>query len=163
MKKLFSILLLLSALMWPLQVHSNPTLEVANVLIIDGSADTDIVTTNFGKSSAISVEAPGRLTKVCLIVTGTAPFSEDGSLFFFDADPTITSNTADLTEAEALTVVLVISLNSGGYIDLFAASKINCQKVDEKFHFISYVAYLQEGSTTIENQDFNLHMWYVRE
>ena len=143
--------------------HANsPVTEVAILTIIDGSADSDVLTTNLGKSSAITITGSGRITKICLIVEGTAPFSEDGTIYFFDADPSITSNTADMTVAEAITVVSMISLKGTDYNDNFATIKINCQAADESFHAITHVVYEQEGSTTIANQDFRLHIWYER-
>ncbi|KKK55213.1 hypothetical protein LCGC14_3076820, partial [marine sediment metagenome] len=95
----------------------SPTTEVAVLLMIDGSGDTDIVTTNLSKSSAITVTGSGKITKLCLVVEGTAPFSEDGTIYFFDADPAISSNTADMTVAEAITVVSMISLKGADYND----------------------------------------------
>ena len=140
----------------------SPTTEVAILLMIDGSADTDIVTTNLSKSSAITVTGSGRITKICLAVEGTSPFSEDGTIYFFDADPAISSNTADMTVAEAITVTSMVSLKGADYNDNFATIKINCQATDESFHAITYVVYEQEGGTTIVNQDFRLHVWYRR-
>ena len=140
----------------------SPTTEVAVLLMIDGSADADIVTTNLSKSSAITVTGSGRITKLCLIVEGTSPFSEDGTIYFFDTDPAISSNTADMTVAEAITVTSMISLKGTDYNDNFATIKINCQATDESFHAITHVVYEQEGSTTIANQDFRLHVWYRR-
>ncbi|KKL22509.1 hypothetical protein LCGC14_2434720, partial [marine sediment metagenome] len=142
---------------------NSPTTEVAVLTMIDGSADTDIVTTNLGKSSAITVTGSGAITKVCLVVEGTSPFSEDGTIYFFDADPAISSNTADMTVAEAISVVAMISLTGADYNDNFATIKINCQLVFEPFHSITHVAYEQQGSTTIANQDFRLHIWYRRD
>ncbi len=145
-------------------LHANsPTTEVAVLLMIDGSADTDIVTTNLSKSSSISITGSGRVTKVCLIVEGTSPFSEDGTIYFFDADPAINSNTDDMTVAEAITVTSMVSLKGADYNDNFATIKINCQATDESFHAITHVVYEQEGSTTIANQDFRLHVWYRRD
>ena len=140
----------------------SPTTEVAVLLMIDGSADTDIVTTNLSKSSAITVTGSGRITKLCVVVEGTSPFSEDGTIYFFDADPAINSNTADMTVAEAITVVAMVSLKGADYNDNFATIKINCQATDESFHTITHVVYEQEGSTTIANQDFRLHILYER-
>ena len=144
-------------------LHANsPITEVAILTIIDGSGDVDVVTTNLGKSSAITITGSGRITKICLVVEGTSPFSEDGTIYFFDADPAINSNTADMTVAEAITVVSMISLKGADYNDNFATIKINCQAADEAFHTITHVAYEQEGLTTIVNQDFRLHVWYER-
>lgn len=140
----------------------SPTTEVAILLMIDGSADTDIVTTNLSKSSAITVTGSGRITKICLVVEGTSPFSEDGTIYFFDADPAISSNTDDMTVAEAITVTSMVSLKGSDYNDNFATIKINCQATDESFHAITHVVYEQEGATTIANQDFQLHVWYRR-
>ncbi|HEB26527.1 MAG TPA: hypothetical protein ENI05_01950 [Porticoccus sp.] len=140
----------------------SPTTEVAVLLMIDGSADSDIVTTNLSKSSAITITGSGRITKLCLIVEGTAPFSEDGTIYFFDTDPAISSNTDDMTVAEAITVTSMISLKGTDYNDNFATIKINCQATDESFHAITHVVYEQEGATTIANQDFQLHVWYRR-
>ena len=141
----------------------SPTTEVAILLMIDGSADTDIVTTNLSKSSAITITGSGRITKICLVVEGTSPFSEDGTIYFFDADPAISSNTDDMTVAEAITVTSMVSLKGTDYNDNFATIKINCQATDESFHAITHVVYEQEGSTTIANQDFQLHIWYRRD
>lgn len=155
----------------PLQVNAlgalytgkTPISEVAVLLMIDGSADTDIVTTNLSKSSALAVTGSGTIEKVCLIVEGTSPFSEDGTLYFFDADPVIISNTADMTVAEADTVVAMVSFTGGDYNDNFATVKMNCQNVDERYHAITHVVYEQEGATTIANQDFRLHVWHRRD
>ena len=144
------------------QLANSPVTEVAILTIIDGSGDADVLTTNLGKSSAITITGSGRITKICLVVEGTAPFSEDGTIYFFDADPAINSNTTDMTVAEAITVVSMISLKGADYNDNFATIKINCQAADEAFHAITHVAYEQEGSTTIANQDFRLHVWYER-
>ena len=145
-------------------LHANsPTTEVAVLLMIDGSGDVDVVTTNLSKSSAITVTGSGRITKLCLVVEGTSPFSEDGTIYFFDADPAINSNTADMTVSEAITVTAMVSLKGSDYNDNFATIKINCQATDESFHAITHVVYEQEGSTTITNQDYRLHIWYRRD
>ena len=144
-------------------LHANsPITKVAVLTIIDGSGDVDVVTTNLSKSSAITITGSGRIVKICLVVEGTAPFSEDGTIYFFSVDPAISSNTADMTVAEAITVESMISLKGVDYNDNFATVKMNCQAADEAFASITHVAYEQEGLTTITNQDFRLLVLYER-
>ena len=144
-------------------LHANsPTTKVAVLTMIDGSADSDIVTTNLSKSSAITITGSGKIVKICLVVEGTSPFAEDGTIYFFSADPAISSNTADMTVAEAITVEVMVSLSGSDYNANFATVKLNCQFVDESFASITHVAYEQEGSTTIANQDFRLLVLYER-
>ncbi len=121
------------------------------------------IKTHKGAQRRFRVTGSGKITKLCLVVEGTAPFSEDGTIYFFDADPAISSNTADMTVAEAITVVSMISLKGADYNDNFATIKINCQATDEAFHAITHVVYEQEGATTIANQDFRLHILYRRD
>ena len=144
-------------------LHANsPTTKVAVLTMIDGSADTDIVTTNLSKSSAITITGSGKIVKVCLVVEGTAPFAEDGTIYFFSADPAIASNTDDMTVAEAITVEVMVSFKGTNYNADFATVKLTCQFVDESFASITHVAYEQEGATTIVNQDFRLLVLYRR-
>ncbi|KKN66180.1 hypothetical protein LCGC14_0474700 [marine sediment metagenome] len=145
-------------------LHANsPTTKVAVLTMIDGSADSDIVTTNLSKSSAITITGSGKIVKICLVVEGTSPFAEDGTIYFFSADPAISSNTADMTVAEAITVEVMVSLKGTDYNANFATVKTNCQFVDESFAGITHVAYEQEGVTTIVNQDFRLLVLYRRD
>lgn len=142
---------------------NSPTTEVAVLTLVDGSAETDIVTTNMGASKAITINGTGEITQACLIVEGVSPFSEDGNIIFFKSDPSITANTADLTSAQAQLVTNVISLVAADYQDEFATAKMNCQSVTEPFAGITHVVYHQTGATTITNQDVLLHVQFRRD
>ena len=144
-------------------LHSNsPTTEVAILSLFDGSAETQIATTNLGASKSITITGSGRLTKMCLISSLGTPIAEDGSVIFFDADPSISADTTDLTLSEAQTVVAVVSFRGADYLDNFATSKTNCQLIDESFHSITHVVYHQEGSTMFDDEDMEMHLWYRR-
>ena len=141
----------------------SPTTEVAILSLFDGSAETQIATTNLGASKSITITGTGRLTKLCIISSLGSVIAENGSILFFDADPAITADTADLTLAEAQTVVSVVSLLGTDYLTNFASSAINCQAIDESFHGITHVVYHQQGATTLDDEDIELHLWYRRD
>ncbi len=142
---------------------NSPTTEVAVLSLFDGSGETQIATTNLGASKAITITGSGALTKMCLISSLGTPIAEDGSVLFFDADPSITVDTADLSLANAQIVVAVVSFKGTDYLDNFASAKINCQLIFEPFHSITHVVYHQEGSTTFDDEDMEMHLWYRRD
>lgn len=140
-----------------------PPREVAVVSLFDGSAETQIATTNLGASKAITITGSGTLVKMCLISSLGTPIAENGSVIFFDADPDISADTADLTLAESQTVVAIVSFNGADYLTNFATVVINCQEISESFHSISHVVYHQEGATTFDDEDMEMHLWYRRD
>ncbi len=96
--------LLLALLLAMAPVAHAGIVEIA-VLTLHADADTDVVTTNFAEDDTIVVPDGGIIVKICLIWTDGLLNPLDGSVYFFDADPTIATGAATLTVAEAKTVV----------------------------------------------------------
>ena len=141
---------------------NSPTTAVALLSLFDGSAETQIATTNLGASKSITITGSGRLTKMCLISSLGTPIAENGSVFFFNADPIITVDTANMTIAEAQTIEAVVSFRGADYRTNFATVVFNCQDIDEVFASITHVVYHQEGSTTFDDEDLEMLVWYER-
>lgn len=136
----------------------SPVTLVDTFVLFDGSAETQIATTNFGASKAITITGTGVIEKVCIIVSLGTPFGEAMSILFFDADPAITVDTADLTLAEAQNVQAVVTLTAAGFRDNFAAAKINCQDTNEVFSSITHVVFASEGATTYDDEDIEMRL-----
>jgi len=138
--------------------------EVAVASLFDGSAETQIAITNLGASKAFSIAESGIITKVCLIFTpGVITAAEAGTVFLFDTDPVITIETADMTVAEAKTVVGKFAFVAGDYETDFTASKLAClDNLTSPFHSISHAVYHNGGATTLTNEDIDIHLWYRR-
>ncbi len=142
----------------------SPTTEVAILSLFDGSAETQILTTNLGASKAITITGSGRITKACLVSSLGSVLAEDGAVLFFDADPDINADTDDLTLAEAQFVTNVLDFVAADYLTNFAASAIACNTyTNESFHSITHVDYHLIGSTTLDDEDIELHLWYRRD
>ena len=141
---------------------NSPTTAVSLLSLFDGSAETQITTTNLGASKSITITGSGRLTKMCLISSLGTPIAENGSVFFFNADPVITVDTADMTIVEAQTIEAVVSFRGADYRSNFATVVFNCQNIDEAFDSITHVVYHQEGSTTFDDEDMEMLIWYER-
>ena len=141
---------------------TNRITEFAIISLFDGSAETQIATTNLGTEKTLEIVEPGRLVKMCLVMSLGSIISEDGSVLFFDADPGITIDASDLTLAQAQTIVAVVSFVAADYLTNFAASSINCQTIDEPFHSISEVAYHHEGATLLDDEDVEMHLWWQK-
>ena len=145
-------------------LHANsPTTLIDTFVLFDGSAETQIATTNLGASKSITISGTGRLTKICIIVSLGTPFAEDMSIIFFDADPSITIEDASLTLAQAQNAQVVISLTAAGFRDNFATAKLNCQDIDESFSSITHVVFASEGATTYDDEDIEMRLWYRRD
>jgi len=141
----------------------SPTVEVAVLSLFDGSAETQIADTNLGASKAITISGSGRITKVCIVSSLGSILAQDGAVLFFDADPAIAADAADLTLAEAQTVVAVVDFVAADYLTSFASSAVACNVVDEPFHSISHVVYHSLGATLLDDEDLELHLWYRRD
>ena len=145
-------------------LHANsPTTLIDTFSLFDGSAETQIATTNLGASKAYAVAGTGHLTKVCIIVSLGTPFAENMSIIFFDADPSITIEDASLTLAQAQNVQAVVTLAGADFRDNFATAKINCQDTNEHYSSITHVVVASEGSTTYDDEDIELRLCYRRD
>ena len=140
-----------------------PTLEFAIISLLDGSAETQIASTNLGTEKLFSTGGPGRLTKLCIVSSLGSVIAEDGSVIFFDADPSITIDAADMSLAIAQTIVAIVSFVAADYLTSFAASTTNCQTIDEPFHLITHVVYHQQGATTLDDEDIEIHVWWEKD
>ena len=141
----------------------SPTTLVDTFVLFDGSAETQIANTNFGASKAITITGSGTITKICIISSLGSVLAQDGQIIFFDADPTLAADVADLTLAEAQDIVSVISLTGTDYISDFASSAINCQATTETFTSITHVVYHSNGATLIDDEDLEMRLWYRRD
>ncbi len=145
-------------------LHGNsPTTEVAIISLFDGSSETQIATTNLGTEKAVSITGTGKLVKMCLVMSLGSIVAEDGTVFFFDADPNITIDAADMSLAVAQTIVAAVSFSAGDYLTNFASVAINCQVIDEAFHSITFAVYHHEGTTLLDDEDVEMHLWYRRD
>ncbi len=148
------------------QIFGSPksrTLEFAIISLLDGSAETQIASTNLGTEKLFSTGGPGRLTKLCIVSSLGSVIAEDGSVIFFDADPSITIDASDMSLAIAQTIVAIVSFVAADYLTSFAASTTNCQTIDEPFHLITHVVYHQQGATTLDDEDIEIHVWWEKD
>ena len=129
------------------------------VLTMHADADTDVVTTNFAEDDTIVVPDGGIIVKICLIWTDGLLNPLDGSVYFFDADPTIATGAATLTIAEAKTVVARFDFTTEDYQTQFATASVACKDVESPYHSIGWVAYHHSDAGTLTNEDIDLHMW----
>ena len=132
--------------------------EVATLTLHTG-ADTDVTTTNFAEDDTITVQAGGIIVKICLIWTDGVLAPQDGSVYFFDADPTIATGDATLTVAEALTVVARFDFTTEEYQTQFATASVACKDVESAYHSISHVVYHNTDGGTLTDEAIDLHMW----
>lgn len=144
-------------------LHANSPMTLVDTFVLfDGSAETQIATTNLGASKAITITGTGTLEKICIIVSLGTPFAEAMSIIFFDADPGITIEDASITLAQAQNIQAVVSLTAAGFRDNFATAKINCQDVNEEFTSITHVVFASEGATTYDDEDIEMRLIYRR-
>ena len=144
--------------------HANsPTTLVDTFSLFDGSAETQIATTNLGASKAYALSGTGNIVKVCIIVSLGTPFAENMSILFFDTDPVITIEDASLTLAQAQNVQTIVTLAGADFRDNFATAKVNCQDTNEAFDSVSHVVFASEGATTYDDEDIELRLWYRRD
>lgn len=141
---------------------NSPMTLVDTFVLFDGSAETQIATTNLGASKSITISGTGALKKICIIVSLGTPFAEDMSIIFFDADPSITIEDASLTLAQAQNVQVVVSLTAAGFRSNFATAMINCQDISEVFTSITHVVFASEGATTYDDEDIEMRLIYRR-
>jgi len=143
----------------------NPTREVAIVSLFDGSAETQIAPTNMGASKTITFLDSGTITKVCFVFTvGTLTEADDGSVFFFDADPVIAIEEADMTVAEAQTAVARFDITTEDYSVEFATAQFACLRdLNSRFHSITHVVYHNTDAGTLTDEDIEIHVWYKRD
>ena len=142
---------------------NSPTTAVALFTLFDGALESQIAATNLGASKSITITGTGTITKICLISSLGTPIAENGSVFFFNADPAITVDTDDLTIAEAGMLEAVISFSGGEYLSNFATTVFNCQEISEAFDLITHVVYHQEGITTFDDENMKMLLWYRRD
>ena len=141
----------------------SPTTLVDTFVLFDGSAETQIATTNLGASKAITITGSGTITKICVMISLGTPFAEDMSIIFFDADPSITIEDATLTLSQAQNAQVIISLSGSDFRDNFATVKLNCQATEERFSAITHVVFASEGATTYDDEDIEIRLWYRRD
>ena len=115
-------------------------IEIATLNLLTG-ADTDITTTNFAPQVALVTALNGGIVvKICIVWTDGMLQALDGTLYLFDADPTIAANDATLTVAEAQTVVLEVSFTTEDFQSQFATASVACKDMESSFHTISHAA-----------------------
>ncbi len=138
-----------------------PIFEIAVTLMVDGSADGDVAQNQFSPSRTMVIPGSGEIRKVCMVASLGTIIAEAGVLYLFDTDPVMAAGVADMTLAEANSVVGMFTFVATDYVEL-AASAINCQDTNEVYHNITHAVYLQLGSTTFGTEDISAHIWYQR-
>ena len=134
--------------------------EVAILNLITG-ADTNITTTNFAPQVAFVTQLDGGIIlKVCVVFTDGALAPQDGSVYLFDADPTIGANDATLTVAEALTVVARYDFTTENFQTQFTTASVACQDVESAFHTLTHAAWHNSDSNTLTDEAIDLHLWF---
>ncbi len=157
-KKLAGILLALFLVVASPGGGSGGIVEVAIVNLLTG-ADSDVTTTNFADDDTITVQDGAVIVKICLIWTDGLLQPLDGSVYFFDADPTIATAAATLTVAEALTVVARFDFTTEEYQAQFATASVACKDVNSPYHSIGWVVYHHSDAGTLTTEAIDLHMW----
>ncbi len=143
-----------------LQGNSPTTLEGITTLFNAG----DITATNFGASTAITVAGTGTITQVCLAWTmGTLNPVQTHSVFFFDADPAIAENVADLTAAESLLVIGEVAFVAADYPAEFATAETACKATDIKYVTATHAALHLTGVGAGTDEIVKLRLWYRRD
>ena len=84
---------------------------------------------------------------------------QDGSVYFFDADPSIATAAATLTVAQAQTVVARFDFTTEEYQTQFATASVACKDVESPYHSIGWVAYHNTDGGTLTDEAIDLHMW----
>lgn len=147
------------ALLLALPAYAGIT-EVAILNLLTG-ADTDITTTNFAPQVALVTQLDGIIiVKVCVVWTDGLLAPLDGSVYLFDADPTLAANDATLTVAEALTVVARFDFTTENFQTQFATASVACQDVESPVHTITHVAWHHSDGGTLTNEAIDLHFWF---
>ena len=154
---MFKALLLALLLMFATPAPAG-IVEVAVFNLITG-ADTNITTTNFAPQIAITVPAGGIIVKICIIWTDGLLQAQDGTVYFFDADPTIAANDATLTVAEAQTVVLELSFVTEDFETQFGTASVACKDLESAYHSITHAAWHNADGGTLTDEAIDLHMW----
>lgn len=133
--------------------------EVAILNLITG-ADTNITTTNFAPQVALVTALDGGiLVKMCVIWTDGLLAAQDGSVYLFDADPTIAANDATLTVVEALTAVIRVDFTTEDFQTQFGTASVACKDLESAFHTISHAAWHNSDAGTLTDEAIDLHMW----
>ena len=138
-----------------------PIYEVAVTLMVDGSADGDVTQNQFSPSRTMVIPGSGEIRKVCMVASLGAIIAEAGILYLFDTDPVMIAGVADMTLAEANTVVAMFTFDAAGY-NALAATAVNCQDTNEVYHNVTHAVYFQLGATTFATEDIAVHIWYQR-
>ena len=134
--------------------------ELAILNLITG-ADTNITTTDFAPQVAFVTQLDGIvIVKVCVIFTDGSLAPQDGSVYLFDADPTIAANDATLTVAEALTVVARFDFTTENFQTQFATASVACQDVESPVHSVTHAAWHNSDANSLTDEAIDLHIWY---
>ena len=138
-----------------------PTTEVAVVSLFDGSVEGQVSPTNFGASKAITIVGSGEITNLCVIfLPGALTEADDGVVYFFDSDPNLTIDAANLTAPVVRTVVANIRVTTENFDTQFASGQVAClYDLGISFHGITHVAWLNTDVGTLTNENIEIHLW----
>ena len=140
--------------------NSPTTLEGITTLFNAG----DITATNFGASSAVTVTGTGKITQVCVAWTmGTLNPVQTHSVLFFDADPVIAENVADLTAAESLMVIGSVDFVAADYPAEFATAETACKATEISFTAVTHAILHLTGAGAGTDEIVKLRFWYRRD
>lgn len=101
-----------------------------------------------------------------------AIITEAGRLLFFDADPTVSTNDANLAAADWPTLIAAVDIAAGDWLEEAAGGlgSMVSKAVAVPFHALStiYVAYYHQGATTWndaagDDEQLELNCWYRRD
>ena len=140
--------------------NSPTTLEGTTLLFNAGT----IAATQMGASTAVTVSGTGTITQVCVVyTTGTITNAQDQSVIFFEADPTITENTADMTQAEALLVVAKVDFVAADFELQFATAQVACKETAAPYIAVTHALILISGAGSMSDEIINMRFWYRRD
>ena len=149
---------------------SNPVVELGVTELI--GINEAVSASQYSASVAVTLSGMGQMVKVCLVATeddSGAVFTPAGDLMVFDADPAIATDDADITNAERLTVLAVMTFLGADW-QSDANGAINCQAVTEVYHtpslFVvwhSATGETQWNSAAGDDEQLEVNIWYRRD
>ena len=138
--------------------------------------DAEVAQNEFGKSVAVSLGGTysGEVLSWIVVQTelGSGAILSDlaGELWVFDADPGISAGDADITAAEAQTLIGVITVSNS---NLYAEGVAGVVFIPDKpmpFHALAtlYIAFRSSGATAInsasgDDEEVHINFWYRRD
>jgi len=138
--------------------------------------DAEVAQNEFGKSVAVSLGGTysGEILSWIVVQTelGSGAILSDlaGELWVFDADPGISAGDADITAAEAQTLIGVIAVSNSNLIAEGVAGVVFIPDKPMPFHALAtlYIAFRSSGSTAInssagDDEEVHLNFWYRRD